>query len=239
MKYCLKLLILNNIFRIFLVSIRFRILISNFLKRVIFKTSSNKVFSCVILTKGAVNKNIMRSSNLKKILLFLGIIGSILMVHQSTAHAQKIQNNDFQSTNNLVENGDFETGQTSPWEYVNGTGFFSVKKHNGSLQGELYSGGQIQQEVKILDDSQKYYFSMDYDQVYSGYQTRVTLTAYDGEGRWLGQLYSGSSYSEIPGSFESDALTVLKGTDHIVIDIFGAIKGDLYVDNVVLKTCQS
>jgi len=176
----------------------------------------------------------MRNSNLKKILLLLGIIGAFLMVHQSTAQAQ---NNILQS-NNVVQNGDFETGSTSPWEYISSGGNFSVVNYNGSLQGHLYSGGQIEQSVKILDNKQQYSFSMDYDQVYSGYMARVTLTAYDAGDQSLGVVYTDYSQSSTPGSFESGPLTLPEGTDHIGINIYGSINGDLYVDNVVLGTCQ-
>ncbi|MET4548775.1 carbohydrate binding domain-containing protein [Lactococcus lactis] len=147
----------------------------------------------------------------------------------------KTETNNNLLQNNLLVNGDFETGDASGWSFnpsSEGDSRFTVEKHNGGYQGKIYNGGEVYQIVDV-SDNEKYDFSMDYSEVYEGYMLRAQIIAQDSQGKKLKTVYSESA-QKASGKFEKNSLSLPAGTVSLKVSIIGSIHSESYIDNVQL-----
>ena len=141
--------------------------------------------------------------------------------------------------NNLLVNGDFETGDTRGWSFnpnSEGDSRFTVEKHSGSYQGKIYNGGEVYQIVNV-SDNEKYDFSMDYSEVYEGYMLSAQIVAQDSQGKKLKTVYSEST-QKASGKFGKNGLTLPAGTVSLKVSILGSIHSESYIDNAFLGDCN-
>lgn len=137
---------------------------------------------------------------------------------------------------NIITNGTFETGDTTGWTFDGylSSSQFTVENHKNSLQGRIYDGGTISQKVMVLG-GQSYNFSMDFEQLYSGYMTQVSLIALDHSGETISTVYNQSSLNN-SGNFTEDEITLPQNAQKLLIKISTGEHSEAYINNIKLTS---
>lgn len=175
----------------------------------------------------------------------VGVLGMSLLacapalatsVHSTYIPITQNQSSIKAQQSNLLVNGDFETGDATGWDF-SGTGptaKFTVVQHLRSLQGHMYDGGTLLQRVNVNAGS-TYNLSMDFNQLYSGYDITLTLTALDSNGNRIADVYSKTS-RDVKGTFTKNDIELPDNTKTVEVKISTMINSEAYVDNISLTS---